>query len=449
MIVLKILLRNSLRHPLRSSLTVLAVAVAILSFGLLRTVVDAWYAGVEASSAARLVTRSSISLIIPLPLAYAPRIRQVEGVARVSWGNWFGGIYQDEKNFFPNFAVEPFGYLDLYPEMVLTDEELAAFRRERTACVVGRKTAARFGWKLGQTITLRGTIYPGDWPMTIRGIFRGRDKTADESPLLFHWEYLNEGIKRVWPGAADSVGWYLVGVKDPDRAAEVSAAIDGLFKNSLAETLTETEKAFNLGFISMTEAIITMIRLVSLAVIAIIMVVAANTMAMTARERMSEYATFKALGFDGFHIGVLVWGESLTLTAAGGALGMALTFPAARYFESQARPVLPGLPRLEPDPAHGRRRDRRRRRRGEHRADLAGGARQRRRRLPAPRIAGGVADGDPVLVLAAQPLDAAPDHRRSRPPGWRWWCSCSPRCRCSRPGCGPRSSRPVRTTTPC
>lgn len=332
MIFLRILLRNALRHPLRSGLTVLAVAVAILAFGLLRTVVDAWYAGVQASSAARLITRNAISLVMPLPLAYAARIRQVEGVARVSWGNWFGGIYQSEKNFFPNFAVEPQGYLDLYPEMVLTDGELAAFRRERTACVVGRKTAARFGWKLGQTITLRGTIYPGEWPLTIRGIFRGRDRTADETPLLFHWEYLNEGVKRTLPGAVDTVGWYLVGVRDPERAAQVSAAIDGTFRNSLAETLTETEKAFNLGFISMTGAIITVIRLLSLAIIAIIMVVAANTMAMTARERMHEYATLKALGFDGFRIGGLVWGESLALTAAGGALGMALTYPAADYF---------------------------------------------------------------------------------------------------------------------
>jgi putative ABC transport system permease protein len=177
--------------------------------------------------------------------------------------------------------------------------------------------------------------------MTIRGIFRGRDRTADESPLLFHWEYLNEGMKRTWPGTPDSVGWYLVGVTDPDRAAQVSAAIDGMFKNSLAETLTETEKAFNLGFVSMTEAIITVIRLVSLAVIAIIMVVAANTMAMTARERMGEYATFKALGFGGLWIGVLVWGESLALTAAGGALGMALTFPAADYFVSKLGQFFP------------------------------------------------------------------------------------------------------------
>jgi putative ABC transport system permease protein len=341
MITLKILLRNSLRHPLRSALTVLAVAIAILTFGLLRTVIDAWYAGVAAASAARLVTRNSISLIMPLPLSYAPRIRQVDGVSKVSWGNWFGGVYQDEKNFFANFAVEPVGYLDLLSEFTMPEEQLAAFRRERTACIVGRKTAARFGWKLGDTITLRGTIYPGDWPMTIRGIFRGRDETVDETPLLFRWDYLNEGVKRVMPGAADTVGWYLVGVKDPDRAAEVSAAIDAMFKNSLAETLTETEKAFNLGFIAMTGAIITVIRLVSLAVVAIIMVVAANTMAMTARERMGEYATFKALGFGGFHIGVLVWGESLTLTAAGGALGVLLTFPAAQYFKAQLGQFFP------------------------------------------------------------------------------------------------------------
>ena len=219
--------------------------------------------------------------------------------------------------------------------------------------------------------------------MTIRGIFRGRDKTADESPLMFQWDYLNEGVKRVMPGAADTVGWYLVGVKDPDQAAQVAATIDAQFKNSLAETLTETEKAFNLGFIRMTEAIITVIRLVSLAVIAIIMVVAANTMAMTARERMSEYATFKALGFGGFRIGVLVWGESLTLTAAGGALGMALTYPAARLLRPEARAVLPGLQHLGHDAAAGRCGDRRRRRRREPVADVAGGDRERRRRLPA------------------------------------------------------------------
>jgi putative ABC transport system permease protein len=331
--LLRLLVRNGLRHPLRSALTAAAVAVAILAFGLLRTVIDAWYAGVRAASATRLVTRNAISLTMPLPLAYAPRIRQVEGVTRVSWGNWFGGVYREPKNFFPNFAVEPLGYLELFPEFVLAPEQRAAYLRERNACIVGRKTAERFGWRLGDTVTLRGTIYPGDWPLVIRGIFRGRDRTTDETPLMFHWEYLNEGVKRVFPEAADSVGWYLVGVRDPGRAAEVSAAVDGIFRNSLAETLTETEKAFNLGFIRLSEAIITVIRLVSLAVIAIIMVVAANTMAMTARERTAEHATLRVLGFDGPRLAGLVWGESLVLCAAGGALGVALTFPAARWFE--------------------------------------------------------------------------------------------------------------------
>ncbi len=341
MVLFKILIRNGLRHPLRTALTVAAVAVAILAFGILRTVIDAWYAGVQASSASRLVTRNSISLTMPLPLAYAPRIRQVEGVSRVSWGNWFGGIYLDERNFFANYAVEPIGYIELYPEMILPPEQFGAFLRERKACVVGRKTAERFGWKLGDTITLRGTIYPGDWDMVIRGIFRGRDKTADETPLLFHWDYLNERMKRDMPDWADFVGWFMIGVKNPDDAARVSRDIDRLFVNSTAETLTETEKAFTLGFIRLTETIVNVIRLVSLAVIAIIMVVAANTMAMTARERMSEYATLRTLGFNGFHIGGLVFGESVLLSAAGGAVGMALTFPAARFFESQLGQFFP------------------------------------------------------------------------------------------------------------
>jgi putative ABC transport system permease protein len=341
MILLKILLRNGLRHPLRSALTLAAVAVALLAFGLLRTVIDAWYLGVQAASATRLVTRNAISLIMPLPLAYAARIRQADGVARVSWGNWFGGIYLDEKNFFANFAIEPQGYLELYPEMIIAPEQFAAFVKERNACVVGRKTAERFGWKIGDTVTLRGTIYPGDWPLVIRGIYRGRDRATDETALLFQWDYLNERVKSIYPEAADTVGWFLVGVRDPDRAAEISAGIDALFKNSLAETITETEKAFNLGFLRMTEAILTVIRLLSFAVIVIILVVAANTMAMTARERMGEYATFKALGFGGAAIGALVWGESLVLTTVGGALGVALTFPAARFFESQLGQFFP------------------------------------------------------------------------------------------------------------
>jgi len=328
MLILKILYRNAFRNKLRTGLTVLGITVAILAFGLLRTLVDAWYAGVEASSAVRLVTRNSISLVFPLPIAYKDKIRQVPGVKIVSWGNWFGGIYIEEKNFFPNFAVEPRSYLELYPEFVLSDGQRLAFYRDRKGAVAGRKVVEKFGWKIGDTIPLKGTIYPGEWEFVLRGIYRGKDDTIDETQFFFHWDYLNETMKKTVPRRADQVGFYLVGVQSPDLATTVAVSIDRLFKNSLAETLTETEKAFNLGFVAMTEAIVTAIQIVSLLVIVIIMAVVANTMAMTTRERIGEYAILKTLGFGRLHITTLVFGESLVITILGCLAGIALTFPA-------------------------------------------------------------------------------------------------------------------------
>lgn len=329
---LKLLFRNAFRHRLRTLLTIGGIAVAILAFGLLRTVITAWYAGVEASSASRLVTRNAISLIFPLPLSYKEKIRGVEGVSIVSYGNWFGGIYIDEKNFFANFAIEPRSYLSLYSEFLLSGDEAAAFFRERKACVAGEKLARRFGWKIGDTLTLRGTIFPGNWDFVLRGIYQGKDKTIDENQFFFHWEYLNETIRKTIPRRADQVGFYMIGLKRPELAAEISEAVDGLFKNSYAETLTETEKAFQMSFVSMSEAIITVILLVSYVIIVIIMAVVANTMAMSVRERMGEYAVFKTLGFGSGYLAGLILGESLTLAALGGLLGIAATFPAAGAF---------------------------------------------------------------------------------------------------------------------
>jgi len=328
MLILRILYRNAFRNKLRTGLTVLGIAVAILAFGLLRTLVDAWYAGVEASSAVRLVTRNSISLIFPLPIAYKDKIRQVPGVKLVSWGNWFGGIYIEEKNFFPNFAVEPRSYLELYPEYILSDDQRLAFYRDRRGFVAGRKVVEKFGWKIGNAVTLKGTIYPGEWDFVLRGIYRGKDDTIDETQFFFHWDYLNETMKKTVPRRADQVGFYLVGVQSADLATTVAVSIDHLFKNSLAETLTETERAFNLGFVAMTEAIVTAIEIVSLLVVVIIMAVVANTMAMTTRERIGEYAILKTLGFGRVHIISLIFGESLVITILGCLVGIALTFPA-------------------------------------------------------------------------------------------------------------------------
>ncbi len=185
--ILRILFRNAFRNRLRAGLTILGITVAILAFGLLRTVVAAWYAGVEAASAARLVTSNAVSLVFPLPLSYKEKIRQIPGVRGVSWGNWFGGIYIEEKNFFPNFAVDARTYLDLYPEFIVPEDQLKAFLGDRKGFVAGRRIAAQFGWKLGDTVTLRGVIYPGNWDFVLRGIYRGKDKTIDETQFFFHW----------------------------------------------------------------------------------------------------------------------------------------------------------------------------------------------------------------------------------------------------------------------
>jgi putative ABC transport system permease protein len=331
-VLLRLLFRNVLRHKLRTGLTLCGICVAILSFGLLRTVISAWYAGVEASSANRLITRNAISLIFPLPLSYLERIRGVEGVKTVSYGNWFGGIYIEEKNFFANLAVEPKTYLDLYPEYHLPEDQEQNFLRDRKACIVGRKLAKRFGWKVGDLITLRGTIFPGNWEFVLRGIYSGRDSRVDESQFFFHWDYLNESLKKRRSLMADQVGIYILSVRNPELAAETAVRVDRVFKNSYAETLTETEKAFQLGFVALTEAILLVIQLVSFVVIVIIMAVAANSMSMSVRERLGEYAVFKTLGFGGAYLGSMILAESLLIAALGGAGGILLTFPAAKTF---------------------------------------------------------------------------------------------------------------------
>jgi len=330
--VLKLARKNMLRHRLRTGLTLAGIAIAIVSFGLLRTVVDSWYAGAELGASGRLITRSDASLSFPLPSTYAERIRKVQGVRAVTYANWFGGIYIDERNFFAQFAVDAQSYFDLYPEFRLPPDQLSAFKRDRRGVVVGRKLAAKYGWKIGDQVPLRGTIYPGNWSFTIRGIYEGADDKTDENQFLMHWHYVNESIKTLLPSLADRVGIYIVDVRDPSQAAVVSVAIDSTFKNSLNETRTETQKAFQLGFIAMVDTILLAIQTVAYVVVLIIMAVMANTMAMAARERMREYATLKALGFSDGFVSALIVAESMSLSLAGGVLGILLTFPAAEAF---------------------------------------------------------------------------------------------------------------------
>ena len=343
MYILKLLLRNAFRHKLRTALTILSITIAILAFGLLRTFVGSWYAGVKASSANRLVTRNAISLVFSLPLSYKEKIRQIDGVKEISYGNWFAGVYKDEKNFFANYAIEARNYMKLYPEFIVPPDQKEMFLRDRKGCVVGRKLIEQYHWRIGDIIALKSVVFPGNWEFVLRGIYYGRDESTDERVFFFHWDYLNEWLKKTAPRRADQVGWYIVEVADPNRGAEIAQAIDKTFKNSLAETLTETEKAFFLSFISMADAIIVAIQLVSFVVIIIITAVAANTMAMTARERIGEYAIFKTLGFRGWRIAGMIVGESLFITMIGCVIGIAFTPPAAKEFSKLVGTYFPSF----------------------------------------------------------------------------------------------------------
>jgi len=337
----KLILRNTLRHPLRTVLTMLGLVVAILSFGLLQTVVDAWYAGAEGAAPNRLITRNAVSLMVPLPLHYRDKIRSVDGVKAVAAANWFAGVYQDPKNFFPQFAVEPLPYFAMYPEFRVREDEFRAFLRDRKGAIVGRKLAQAYGFKVGDVVPLKGTLFPGTWEFVVRAIYDGADARTDTSQFFFHWEYLNETVKARAPQRANQIGIYIVQITDIGRAAEVSEEIDALFTNSPAETLTETEKAFQIGFVKQTEAILIAVRIVSFVVIFVILAVMANTMAMTARERLSEYATLKALGFGPGFLSALIFGESLSIAAVGSLAGIALTFPVAEWFAAKMGTLFP------------------------------------------------------------------------------------------------------------
>ena len=331
----KLTWRNTIRHPLRAALTVCGMAVAVLAFALLRTMVAAWYSGVESASPARLVTRNAISLIFPLPMAYLPKIQSLPGIAAVAYGNWFGGVYIDERHFFPQFAVDERHYFGLYPEYVMPEYQKLAFIQDRRGAAAGRALAQRYGWRLGDAIVLKGTIYPGEWRFILRAIYTGAEPQTDESRFFFHYDYLNESLKKSADKRADTVGWFLLKVARPELAPQVAAAVDAMFQNSLAETITETEKAFQLGFVAMTETILLAIRVVSWVVIGVILVVLANTMAMSARERRGEYAVLKTMGFKARHLAGLIFGESLLLALAGGLVGLSLTFPAVHVFRTQ------------------------------------------------------------------------------------------------------------------
>jgi putative ABC transport system permease protein len=320
--ILKIIFKNAFRHKLRVFLTIFGIAIAVMAFGLLQTFVTAWNSGVEASAANRLITRQAVSFIFPLPYSYRQQIEKIPGVEVVSYMNWFGGVYKDKNNFFGRFACDPETLFETYPEYLLEKENTDIFKKERNSCIIGSLTAKKFDLKIGDVMTIDGDIYPGKWDFVIRGIYQPRDKSVDGSQMFFHWNYMDERMKQEMPDRTGGVGWYIAKIKNPSQSAAISEQIDALFKNSRAETKTETERAFQQGFVAASGAILSAMNIMSFLIIGIIMLVLGNTMIMAARERTREYAVLKTLGFQGFHLISFIAGESLIVSFMGGALGL-------------------------------------------------------------------------------------------------------------------------------
>ena len=317
-----LILKSARRSKRRTALTMISVALAVFLFAALRAVLDGFDAVSAASSATRIVTIRSTSLIFSMPTTHGEAIRSTPGVRDVTWANWFGGIYKDPKNFFGQFAIDPESYLRIYPEVIISPEEKRAFLDDRTGCLVGDGLAKKYGWHLGDRIVLQPGIptYGSlDYPFTIRGIYRAGSSAVDNQSMLFQWKYADE---RSSPKG--QVGWYVAEVAHPDQAAQVASAIDQKFANSPYETKTDTEQAFSASFASMLGNINLLLGSVALAVVLSTLFVAGNTMAMSVRERTTEIAVMRTLGFPAVTVFLLVVGEGILVALAGGAAGALL-----------------------------------------------------------------------------------------------------------------------------
>lgn len=313
------------RSRTRTLLTLLSVVAAFMLFGMLDSVRVAFSAGGSVDGANRLVVASRLSITEMLPMRLANEIAAVPGVRRVAYAMWFGGIYQDQRNFFPNFSVSP-NYFEVHGEFEVPPEQLRAFQDTQAGAIVGESLARKFGWKIGDTIPLQATIFPrngsNDWPLELKAIFRMRDRSQvqAENQLMMHWKYFNESNDYI----RDRVSWFAVQLADPDDASRVAQAIDALSANSDHETKTQTESAFQQSFARQFGDIGLIVTAIMGAVFFTLLLLTGNTMAQAVRDRIPELATLKTLGFTDATVLALVMVESVLLVLIGGLAGLAL-----------------------------------------------------------------------------------------------------------------------------
>jgi putative ABC transport system permease protein len=319
---------NLKRKKLRTCLTLLSILVAFILFGLLMAIKQALSGGVQLAGADRLMVRDKVSIIQFLPESYKARMERIPGVSLVTHQTWFGGVYQDPKNFFMQNPVIPGEFLEMHPEFVLAPEQKKAWLQTRTGAIVGRKTADRFHWKIGDKVPIRSSIFPKEggsdvWEFDIVGIYDGRDKGTDATPMFFRYDYFDEA-RSSW--AKGQVGWYTIRIQDPAQAAEVAKRVDREFENSPSETKTEPEGAFLQGWASQICNITIIVGSILGAVFFTMLLVSGNTMSQSVRERTGELGVQKAIGFTNAQIVSLVLAESCLLTMLGAMLGLGLAW---------------------------------------------------------------------------------------------------------------------------
>lgn len=343
---LPLIWRNLARRKIRTIFTLLSVFVAFVLFGILMAIRVAFSGTITISGAERLVMIDKISLINPIPLSYQQRIQSVEGVKDITHANWFGGIYQEPKNFFANMAVDPESWLRIYPEVAMPEEQQKAWLGDRTGAVVGVDTAKRFGWKIGDRVPLQGVIYQhpegSPWEFTIRGMYQSPEKGFDNSQFFFHYNYMNETLRDQAYGH-DQVGWYVIKVSDPSQSEALAQKLDAMFANSPSETKTSTEKAFVAGFAKQIGDIGQIMIWIASAVLFTILLVSANTMAQAIRERTNELGVLKTLGFSDGRILALVLAESCLVALLGGVVGLGLAWIAVSYAGDPTHGMIPPL----------------------------------------------------------------------------------------------------------
>ncbi|AKJ07899.1 putative ABC transport system permease protein [Archangium gephyra] len=334
--------KDLLRNPLRLALTVLAGAVGVMAFIFLHTVVDLFYSSAESAQADRLFTRAKASITADLPLSYLPRISTVPGVDDITFYGFFGGRYgESQRDFFGSAFVDPPSFMRVFDELVVAPQQVAAFQADPCGALIGKDLAKRYGWKPGDRVTLKGTIYPGEWTFNVRGIYDVRTASLDKNSLFFPYRCLNEKLP---DERKDRVGAFLIRVADPSRSAAVSSAVDAMFANSPYPTRTESERAATLGFISMLSAIITAVQVVATVILLIILLVIGNTLAMSVRERTRDLSTLRALGFKSGRVVSLVLFESLAIGLASGGLGVLIAPPLVRGFVAVVGSQMGGFP---------------------------------------------------------------------------------------------------------